>query len=319
MLNPVTSETEKATRFKTQGWEALQDNPALPVLLKYKDTVFKEELELTNISTKTAIEHEIELTTDEPFNIPQFQLSPDQQRAVGEWTEKMLAAGMIRKSTSPFNSPIFCVKKPVGWRIVHDFRSVMWWCYVDLGCRILACLLKVFWCPGCGYDGQCGFGFPECADVCCWRLGPGGPCSWHYSCGECSCGGVLALRTLPVYCFFARAAKFYHQLGHSEFDSWLWVDDFVSVEPSMGTRLVESEHRLRSSFHLVFGSTSPLASIGISIRALSPGTTWHERSFHGPSFTVHIGVHVAFVSRFPLPCGDLHFCCPGVFPSAHPD
>lgn len=123
VLNPITDkETEKAQRFKSQGWEALKDNPALPVLLKYKDTVFKEELELEHISTKTDIQHEIELTTDEPFNIPQFRLSPEQQRAVGEWTEKMMKAGLIRKSTSPFNSPIFCVRKPVGWRIVHDFR-----------------------------------------------------------------------------------------------------------------------------------------------------------------------------------------------------
>jgi hypothetical protein len=36
----------------------------------------------------------------------------------------MVKAGIIRPSTSPFSTPTFCVKKRVGWRIVHDFRQL---------------------------------------------------------------------------------------------------------------------------------------------------------------------------------------------------
>ena len=50
-----------------------------------------------------------------------------------------------------------------------------------------------------------------------------------------------------LFGFFARAAKHYHSLGFSavadtieQLHSWLWVDDFVFIEPS--------------SFHLLFGS-----------------------------------------------------------------
>ena len=126
MVNPVDKETEKAKRFKKQGWEALKENPAFPILNKYKDTVFKEELDITDIKPKHGerIEHEIDVTDDTPFNLRQFRLSPEQQKAVAEWTETMVNSGLIRRSTSPFNSPLFCVKKPVGWRIVHDFRHL---------------------------------------------------------------------------------------------------------------------------------------------------------------------------------------------------
>ncbi|KAE8906165.1 hypothetical protein PF003_g10095 [Phytophthora fragariae] len=36
----------------------------------------------------------------------------------------MLEAGIIRPSKSPYCAPTFCVKKAVGWRIVHDFRGI---------------------------------------------------------------------------------------------------------------------------------------------------------------------------------------------------
>jgi Reverse transcriptase (RNA-dependent DNA polymerase) len=119
ILNP--SQTGKVERFNTQSWDTLKNNPAYPILLKYKDSVFKQELRVVE-EPLARIQHEIELDNESPFNVPQFRLSPEQQKAVEEWTAKMLDAGLIRKSTSPFNSPIFCVRKPIGWRIVHDFR-----------------------------------------------------------------------------------------------------------------------------------------------------------------------------------------------------
>lgn len=34
----------------------------------------------------------------------------------------MISKGLIRPSISPHAAPTFCVRKPVGWRIVHDYR-----------------------------------------------------------------------------------------------------------------------------------------------------------------------------------------------------
>ncbi|DBA00058.1 TPA: hypothetical protein N0F65_003724 [Lagenidium giganteum] len=34
----------------------------------------------------------------------------------------MVAKGLVRPSISPHAAPTFCVRKPVWWRIVHDYR-----------------------------------------------------------------------------------------------------------------------------------------------------------------------------------------------------
>ncbi|KAF1317995.1 reverse transcriptase, partial [Globisporangium splendens] len=46
------------------------------------------------------------------------------RQMIMEWTKEMAKAGIIRPSTSAFSAPTFCVKKPVGWRIVHDYRQL---------------------------------------------------------------------------------------------------------------------------------------------------------------------------------------------------
>ena len=123
-IKPV-DQTEKVKRFEDQNWDSLKTNPAYPVLLKFKDTVFKSTLTQADIQGRSAqrdIQHQIDLTDTTPFAVKQFRLSPSQKESVKLWVEEMLTAGLIRKSTSPFNSPIFCIKKPIGWRIVMDYR-----------------------------------------------------------------------------------------------------------------------------------------------------------------------------------------------------
>ncbi|KAF1333396.1 Retrovirus polyprotein, partial [Globisporangium splendens] len=123
VVNPHDS--EKAARFKQQGWEALHDNPAFDVLWKYKDTVFRTELPNTTPPVREGIEHEIKLKPGtKPISVPQWRQSPEQWNVIQEWTQEMAKAGIIRPSTSPFSAPTFCVKKPVGWRIVHDYRQL---------------------------------------------------------------------------------------------------------------------------------------------------------------------------------------------------
>lgn len=123
LVNP--HESEKAERFKQQGWDALKDNPAFEVLWKRKDTVFRTELPSTTPPVREGIEHEIELKPGtKSIHVPQWRQSPDQKKVIQEWTQEMVKAGIIRPSTSPFSAPTFCVKKPVGWRIVHDFRRL---------------------------------------------------------------------------------------------------------------------------------------------------------------------------------------------------
>ncbi|GMF18550.1 unnamed protein product [Phytophthora fragariaefolia] len=123
VVNPLDS--EKAERFKQQGWEALKYNPTYDVLLKYKDTVFRTELPITIPPIREGIEHEIKLKPGvKLISVSKWRQSPEQRKVVQEWTEDMVNAGIIRPSISLFPAPTFWVKKPVGWRIVHDYRQL---------------------------------------------------------------------------------------------------------------------------------------------------------------------------------------------------
>ncbi|KAF1329279.1 Retrovirus polyprotein, partial [Globisporangium splendens] len=123
VINPHVS--EKAERFKNQGWEALRDNPAFETLLKYQDTVFRTELPNSTPPIREGIEHEIQLQPGtKPISVRQWRQSPEQRQVIMDWTKEMVKAGIIRPSTSAFCAPTFCVKKPVGWRIVHDYRQL---------------------------------------------------------------------------------------------------------------------------------------------------------------------------------------------------
>lgn len=117
-------DSEKAERFKAQGWEVLQDHPAYELLSRYKDTVFRTELPLEYPERTVQVEHELELVDQVPTHVKQFRLSPDQKEALRKWTKEMERCGIIRPSMSPYCAPTFCVKKPVGWRIVHDYRAL---------------------------------------------------------------------------------------------------------------------------------------------------------------------------------------------------
>ena len=64
-----------------------------------------------------------------------------------------------------------------------------------------------------------------------------------------------------IFRILAQAAQHYHGQGRSDilhatttFWNWLWVDDFVLMEPNIGNRLRLSEQRIREAFHLVFGN-----------------------------------------------------------------
>jgi len=52
----------------------------------------------------------------------QWRQSPEQQREIVRWVEDMVKKKLIRPSISPHAAPTFCIRKPVGWRIVHDHR-----------------------------------------------------------------------------------------------------------------------------------------------------------------------------------------------------
>ncbi|DAZ96097.1 TPA: hypothetical protein N0F65_000645, partial [Lagenidium giganteum] len=108
IINPHHS--EEAERFKHQGWESLKSNPTYEVLLKYKYIVFRDSLPNSTPPIREGIEHEIHLKPGTPpISVRQWRQSPEQSKEIIAWTKEMVKAG---------------VKKPVGWRMVHDYRQL---------------------------------------------------------------------------------------------------------------------------------------------------------------------------------------------------
>ena len=70
------------------------------------------------------------MNTDKPINIRKHKIPYKLIDTVNEQIEEWLKLGIIRPSTSPYNSPIWVVpKKPDSsgnprWRVVTDFRKL---------------------------------------------------------------------------------------------------------------------------------------------------------------------------------------------------
>lgn len=63
--------------------------------------------------------------TNNPIWVDQWPLPLEKLHALQEIVTEQLSMGHIVPSTSPWNSPIFVIKKPNGkWRLLHDLRKI---------------------------------------------------------------------------------------------------------------------------------------------------------------------------------------------------
>lgn len=57
--------------------------------------------------------------------VPQWPLTSEKLRVVTDLVMEQLALGHVEPSTSPWNTPIFVIKKKSGkWRLLHDLRAI---------------------------------------------------------------------------------------------------------------------------------------------------------------------------------------------------
>ncbi|KAE9028099.1 hypothetical protein PR001_g11809 [Phytophthora rubi] len=124
---------ELAQRFKdarastpgsnTKKEQGEQKPPGKNAALK-KNSDAQNKLPCVAPQRSADVEAGVELSNDTPVARKQFRLSDEMKESIRAWTLEMLEAGIIRPSKSPYCAPTFCVKKAVGWRIVHDFRGI---------------------------------------------------------------------------------------------------------------------------------------------------------------------------------------------------
>jgi hypothetical protein len=69
------------------------------------------------------LEHDIELKDRDPVYIPQFWLPREQLDLIKSNVAGWIRAGIVEKTKSKYNAPLFCVpKKGHGMRCVLDYR-----------------------------------------------------------------------------------------------------------------------------------------------------------------------------------------------------
>ncbi|XP_069631495.1 uncharacterized protein [Haliaeetus albicilla] len=83
----------------------------------------------------TAVCHPLKLTwlTDKPVWVEQWPMTEEKWAAVVELVQREVQMGHLEPSTSPWNTPVFVIKKKSGaWRLLHDLRAVNA-CLEDMG------------------------------------------------------------------------------------------------------------------------------------------------------------------------------------------
>ncbi|UYV76601.1 hypothetical protein LAZ67_14001425, partial [Cordylochernes scorpioides] len=92
-------------------------------ILKRHDKIFDKNNEPVKQTSVT--KHKIETGNHQPIKHRPYRVSPTERQAIQTEVDKMLDAGIIRHSESPWSSPVILVKKKDGnWRFYVDYRRL---------------------------------------------------------------------------------------------------------------------------------------------------------------------------------------------------
>ena len=102
----------------------------LNLLLQYTDVCSKDKYDIGHVKVMPA---RIRMKTEEPIYVKQFRLPLAHQQEIRDYCEKLLKAGVLENSESPFNAPVFGVvkkganpedKNKLNLRVVLDYRQL---------------------------------------------------------------------------------------------------------------------------------------------------------------------------------------------------
>ena len=93
------------------------------ILFRNWDIFSRDKYDLGRTS---AYEHDVLLTSDQILFKKQFRIPQEHVTYIQNHTQELLKLGAIKRSTSRYNAPIFCVPKPKGrgLRVVIDYRDL---------------------------------------------------------------------------------------------------------------------------------------------------------------------------------------------------
>lgn len=121
-LNSDNSELTSKLDLGNVPFTSKQEQKLLELFSKHEDVFAKSDEDLGYTTTVT---HPITVTDSQPVKIPHRRIPPNQISEVKQHIEKLLNQGVIRKSTSPYASPVVIVrKKDKSIRLCVDYRAL---------------------------------------------------------------------------------------------------------------------------------------------------------------------------------------------------
>jgi hypothetical protein len=108
-----------------------------PYWSQYIDTLFRYQAAISigkyDLGLAKDFSHRIHLKDDQPIFQKQFNLLVPHTQFIEQTLDEWLKLGVVRRSNSLYNSPIFCVpkKQGQGLRIIHDFRQLNQHSHID--------------------------------------------------------------------------------------------------------------------------------------------------------------------------------------------
>ncbi|KAL6038305.1 hypothetical protein STEG23_030308 [Scotinomys teguina] len=118
---PPVSETNQLTHVSERNTRRYYSNHWSPAI-----QIVQEQGRTTTVDLpKTPTALPLKWLTDKPVWVQQWPLTTEKLQALEELVQEQLNAQHIEESTSPWNSPVFVIKKKSGkWRMVTDLRAI---------------------------------------------------------------------------------------------------------------------------------------------------------------------------------------------------
>src|SRR5437762_9356547 len=113
---------EDTKKYKVGELTQEQEKKFDQLTQKYKDIFAKNDKDLgrTNLA-----KHTIDVGDHKPIKETAYKVNPKKKKDIEKEIKDMLEKGVIRKSNSPWSSPVTMVIKPNGkWRFCIDFRKL---------------------------------------------------------------------------------------------------------------------------------------------------------------------------------------------------
>ena len=102
-----------------EEWSTDLQGKAESLLMSYADIFSKDDMDM---GTTHVVKHHIKLSDPVPFKEKYKRIPPHLYDEVREHLKEMLTLGAIRKSQSPWSSPIVLVRKKDGKLFFFVFR-----------------------------------------------------------------------------------------------------------------------------------------------------------------------------------------------------